>query len=256
MRDGVPGRDTGAPDRDTDGGVGATDGTGPGGVTHSGAPREGETPRAAKPDAAAPAPPPPPAAPFFGRERELGSLHGDIERAGLNTISGRKEPRARVLLVAGRPGSGRTALAGELARQLQGRYPGGVVRVRLTEADGEPVPTERSARSILDTFSVATPPGAGEDELSEMVRDALAERRVLLLLDDAVDAEQVDPLVPDNPDCLVLAVAQGPLTGIPDVRPCTLGGMDAKAAVELLGRFAGAVRITVDPQAAESLAEE
>lgn len=270
---GVPGGETGAPDRDTDGGVGATDGTGPGGVTHSGAPRVVATPGAAKPGAAksgaakpgavpkpgavAAVPPPPPAAePFFGRERELASLHGDIERAGLNTISGRKEPRARVLLVAGRPGSGRTALAGELAGQLQDRYPDGVVRVRLTEADGAPVPTERSARSILDTFSVATPPGAGEDELSEMVRDALAERRVLLLLDDAVDAEQVDPLVPDNPDCLVLAVAQGPLTGIPDVRPCTLGGMDAKAAVELLGRFAGAVRITVDPQAAESLAEE
>ncbi|MEV7090088.1 tetratricopeptide repeat protein [Streptomyces sp. NPDC093085] len=193
---------------------------------------------------------------FFGRVRELALLRGDIERAGLNTLSGRKEPRARVLLIAGRPGSGRTALARELARELGDGHPDGVVRVRLTEADGEPVPTERTAREILGTFGVATPPGAGEDELSFMVRETLAERRVLLLLDDAVDAEQVDPLVPDNPECLVVAVAQGPLTGIPDVRPCTLGGMDTKAAIELLTRFTGAVRITVDPQAAESLAEE
>lgn len=193
---------------------------------------------------------------FFGRQRELKALRGDIERAGLNTLSGRKEPRARVLLIAGRPGSGRTALAEELTRQLRGGYPDGVVRTRLTEPGGEPVPTERTAREILNAFGLATPPGAGEDELSEMVREALSARRVLLLLDDAVDAEQVDPLVPDNPDCLVVAVAQGPLTGIPDVRPCTLGGMDAKAAIELLGRFTGAVRITVDPQAAESLAEE
>ncbi|WP_443073552.1 tetratricopeptide repeat protein [Streptomyces sp. NBC_01429] len=193
---------------------------------------------------------------FFGRQRELKALHGDIERAGLNTISGRKEPRARVLLIAGRPGSGRTALGRELAGQLAAGYPDGVVRARLTEAGGAPVPTERTAREILGVFGVATPPGAGEDELSEMVREALAVRRVLLLLDDAVDAGQVDPLVPDNPGCLVVAVAQGPLTGIPDVRPCTLGGMDAKAAIELLARFAGSVRITVDPQAAESLAEE
>ncbi|MFE1963219.1 tetratricopeptide repeat protein [Streptomyces sp. NPDC059479] len=193
---------------------------------------------------------------FFGRVRELKALHGDIERAGLNTISGRKEPRARVLLIAGRPGAGRTALAEELAGQLRDNYPDGVVRTRLTEPGGERVPTERTAREILGAFAVTTPPGAGEDELSEMVREALAVRRVLLFLDDAADAEQVDPLVPDNPDCLVVAVAQGPLTGIPDVRPCTLGGMDAKAAIELLARFTGAVRITVDPQAAESLAEE
>ncbi|MFJ2115448.1 hypothetical protein ACIOEX_26765, partial [Streptomyces sp. NPDC087850] len=54
---------------------------------------------------------------FFGRQRELKALRGDSERAGLNTISGRKEPRARVLLIAGRPGSGRTTLAQELARR-------------------------------------------------------------------------------------------------------------------------------------------
>ncbi|QXE39469.1 hypothetical protein KQY30_28465 [Streptomyces sp. GMY02] len=193
---------------------------------------------------------------FAGRERELKALRADIERAGLNTISGRKEPRARVLLIAGRPGAGRTALAEELAARVRDRYPDGLVRTGLTEPGGDPVPTERTAREILGAFGVPTPPGAGEDELSEMVRETLGTRRVLLLLDDAVDAEQVDPLVPDNPDCLVVAVSRGPLTGIPDVRPCTLGGMDAKAAVELLVRFTGAVRITVDPQAAESLAEE
>ncbi|MGW4735908.1 hypothetical protein ACWEQC_43350, partial [Streptomyces shenzhenensis] len=53
---------------------------------------------------------------FLGRTRELKELRADIERAGLDTIAGRKAPRARVLLVAGRPGSGRSALAGELAR--------------------------------------------------------------------------------------------------------------------------------------------
>jgi tetratricopeptide (TPR) repeat protein len=193
---------------------------------------------------------------FFGRQRELKALRADIERAGLDTLAGRKAPRARVLLIAGRPGSGRTALAEELARRLAGDYPDGVLRTRLSEPGGQPVPMEQAARELLDSLGIASPPGAGEDELTEMVREALAVRRMLLLLDDAGDAGQVDPLLPDNPECLAVAVAQGPLTGIPDVRPCTLGGMDAKSAIELLGTFTGPVRITVDPQAAESIAEE
>ncbi|MFF8847791.1 tetratricopeptide repeat protein [Streptomyces sp. NPDC015127] len=193
---------------------------------------------------------------FFGRQRELKSLHADIERAGLDTLAGRKAARARVLLIAGRPGSGRTALAEELARRLADRYPDGILRVRLAESGGRPVPLEEAARRLLADLGVASPPGAGDEELTEMVREALAVRRALLLVDEAHDAEHLDLLLPDNPDCLVVAVSDGPLTGIPGVRPCTLGGMDAKSAIELLTAFTGEVRITVDPQAAETVAEE
>lgn len=195
---------------------------------------------------------------FLGRERELKALRADIERAGLDTLAGRKAARARVLLIAGRPGSGRTALAGELTRRLLSTddYADGLLRARLTDPAGAPVPTERTARELLDQLGVTGPPGADGDELSELLREALAGRRTLLLLDDAVDAEQVDPLLPDDPDCLVVATSEGPLTGIPGVRPCTLGGLDAGSAVRLLARLIGQVRITVDPRTAETLAEE
>ncbi|QDQ10741.1 tetratricopeptide repeat protein [Streptomyces spectabilis] len=226
---------------------------------------------------------------FVGRHRELKELRADIDRAGLDTLSGRKAPRARVLLIAGRPGSGRTALAEELARQLADAYPDGILRARLSDPDGTPVPTERTARELLDALDVPAPAGAGEDDLTATLRAALADRRALLLLDDVADivappaapsvakdadetdaadetedadavlaagaAAQVDPLLPDTPDCLVVAVSGGPLTGIPDVRPCTLGGLDTKAALDLLTRSAGSVRITVDPRSAESLVE-
>ncbi|MFI8244290.1 tetratricopeptide repeat protein [Streptomyces sp. NPDC085866] len=192
---------------------------------------------------------------FLGRTRELKGLRADIERAGLDTLSGRKAPRARVLLIAGRPGSGRSALAEELVRQVAERYPDGVLRARLSEPDGTPVPIERTARELLAALDVQAPAGAAEDDLTEELRAALAERRVLLLLDDAAGAEQVDALLPDAPDCLAVAVSGGPLTGIADVRPCTLGGLDTKSAVELLTRYTGSVRITVDPRSAESLAE-
>ncbi|MGV9243405.1 tetratricopeptide repeat protein [Streptomyces sp. NPDC003710] len=193
---------------------------------------------------------------FLGRARELKELLLDMERAGLDTISGRKAPRARVLLIAGRPGYGRTALAEQLARQVAHRYRDGVLRARLSEPDGTPVPTERTARELLTALGVPAPAGADEDELGQTVREALADRRVLLLLDDAVAADQVDALLPDTPQCLVVAVSGGPLTGIADVRPCTLGGLDTKAALELLNRYTGSVRITVDPRAAERLVEE
>ncbi|WP_329298861.1 tetratricopeptide repeat protein [Streptomyces sp. NBC_00659] len=198
---------------------------------------------------------PPTKSQFLGRTRELKELRADIERAGLDTIAGRKAPRARVLLIAGKPGSGRTALAAQLAAQVAESYPDGILRARLTEPDGTQVPTEATARELLTALGLSAPPGADADDLGERLREALAVRRAVLLLDDAADAGQVDALLPDSPDCLVVAVSGGPLTGIADVRPCTLGGLDTKSALELLGHFTGSVRITVDPLAAEGLVE-
>ncbi|MFE2142431.1 tetratricopeptide repeat protein [Streptomyces sp. NPDC059456] len=195
---------------------------------------------------------------FVGRRRELKELREDIARTGLDTLSGRKakSPRARVLLVAGRPGSGRTALAEAFVREVGDDYPDGVLRVRLTTPGGETVATERAIRTLLEGLGEATPPGAAEDELSSALRAALTGRRTILLVDDAADPYQVDALLPDTPECLVVITAEGPLTGIPDVRPCTLGGLDTPSGVQMLGRRIGDTRITVDPRAAEALVEE
>ncbi|WP_405494447.1 AAA family ATPase [Streptomyces sp. NBC_00096] len=195
---------------------------------------------------------------FVGRRRELKELREDIARTGLDTLSGRKakSPRARVLLVAGRPGSGRTALAEALVREIADDYPDGVLRVRLTAPTGESVATERAVRTLLEGLGRPTPPGAAEDELSSALRTALDGRRMVLLVDDAADPHQVDALLPDTPDCLVVVTAEGPLTGIPDVRPCTLGGLEASSAVRMLVQRIGDIRVANDPRAAEALAEE
>ncbi|MEV8536801.1 tetratricopeptide repeat protein [Streptomyces sp. NPDC051211] len=195
---------------------------------------------------------------FVGRRRELKELREDIARTGLDTLSGRKDrsPRARVLLIAGRPGSGRTALAEAFVRDVADEYPDGVLRSRLTTPGGTPVGTERTVRDLLEGLGRRTPPGAGADELGAALNEALAGRKAIVLLDDAQDALQVDPLLPDVRECLVVVTSEGPLTGIPDVRPCTLGGLDTPSAVILLGRRIGDTRVTVDPRAAEALAEE
>ncbi|MFG2299056.1 tetratricopeptide repeat protein [Streptomyces sp. NPDC048603] len=194
---------------------------------------------------------------FVGRRRELKELREDIARTGLDTLSGRKDmaPRARVLLIAGRPGSGRTALAEEFVREVADEYPDGVLRAGLSTPGGTAVSTERTLRDLLEGLGRPTPPGAGADELGEVLNEALTGRRAIVLLDDALDALQVDPLLPDVRECLVVVTSEGPLTGIPDVRPCTLGGLDTPAAVELLTQRIGDIRVTVDPRAAEALAE-
>ncbi|WP_406181770.1 tetratricopeptide repeat protein [Streptomyces sp. NBC_01006] len=195
---------------------------------------------------------------FVGRRRELKELREDIARTGLDTLSGRKAkaPRARVLLVAGRPGSGRTALAEAFVREVAADYPDGVLRTRLTSPGGQTVTTERAIRTLLEGLGEPTPPGAAEDELSSALRAALAHRKAILLVDDAADPYQVDALLPDTPECLVVITAEGPLTGIPDVRPCTLGGLDTPSGVQMLAQRIGDTRIAVDPRAAEGLAEE
>jgi tetratricopeptide (TPR) repeat protein len=188
------------------------------------------------------------AAGFVGRERELEGLRGEIGRAGLGKKGSR---RARVLLVAGRPGSGRTAVALRLAAEVAGRYPDGQFFARLTSDEGEPVAPAQTARTLL--LAMGAP--EAEDPVAAL-RAATADRGMLIVLDDVVRADQLEGLLPDAPDSLVVATSDGPLSGIPDVRPCTLGGLDTPAAVELLSHTIGSTRVTCDPRAAETLVQE
>jgi tetratricopeptide (TPR) repeat protein len=186
---------------------------------------------------------------FVGRTREVRELRAEIDRPGLGR--GDAEPRARVLLVTGRPGVGRTTLAVRLAGEVADRYPDGRFFARLTTQEGEAVPAERTARALL--AALGAPPG-GADPVAAL-RTATAGRRLLFVLDDVAYADQVAGLLPPSADSLVVATADGPLPGIPDVRPCTLGGLDTPAALDLLAQSIGTTRVTNDPRAAESLTQ-
>src|SRR5690606_21680262 len=125
----------------------------------------------------------------------------------------RPAAHGRVLLIAGRPGSGRTSLAEALVHAVADRYPDGVLRARLTDPGGQPVPVERTARDLLAALDAPpVPPGATEEELNQTVRAALGARRSVLLLDDVAAPAQLLDLLPDGRECLVVAVATGPLT--------------------------------------------
>ncbi|MEV7776074.1 tetratricopeptide repeat protein [Kitasatospora sp. NPDC086791] len=191
---------------------------------------------------------------FVGRRAELAALRA----AAARPASG----RCPVLVLAGRPGSGRTTLAARFARTAAADYPDGVLFARLSAPDGGRVPPARAARLLLEQLDpeAAVPlPGAVEDGRDEpgcvALREALAGLRVLLVLDDVRDAGQVWPLLADEPGCLVLATTAGPLTGIEDIDPVILGGLDRTASGELLADLVGGTRVSCDPVGAADLAE-
>ncbi|MFG2845325.1 tetratricopeptide repeat protein [Kitasatospora sp. NPDC048296] len=191
---------------------------------------------------------------FAGRRAELAALRA----AATRPVSG----RCPVLVLAGRPGSGRTALAARFARTVAADYPDGVLFARLSAPDGGRVQPARAARLLLEQLDpqAAVPlPGAVEDGRDEpgcvALREALAGLRVLLVLDDVRDAGQVWPLLADEPGCLVLATTAGPLTGIEDIDPVILGGLDRQASGELLADLVGGTRISCDPVGGADLAE-
>ncbi|MER7706527.1 tetratricopeptide repeat protein [Kitasatospora sp. NPDC097605] len=192
---------------------------------------------------------------FVGRRTELAALRAAAARPA--------EGRSPVLVLAGRPGSGRTALAVRFAVTAAAQYPDGVLFARLSASDGGRVPPARVARRLLEQLGADTAgvplPGAVEDGRDDpacvALREALAGRRVLLLLDDVRDAGQLWPLLADEPGCLVLATTAGPLTGIEDIDPVILGGLDRPAAAELLGDLVSGTRISCDPVGAADLAE-
>ncbi|MFD9597576.1 tetratricopeptide repeat protein [Kitasatospora sp. NPDC059973] len=192
---------------------------------------------------------------LVGRRAELAALRAAAARPA--------EGRSRVLVLAGRPGSGRTTLAVRFARTVAADYPDGVLFARLSTPDGGRVPPARAARRLLEQLGADVAgvplPGAVEDSRDEpacvALREALAGRKVLLLLDDVRDAGQLWPLLADEPGCLVLATTAGPLTGIEDIDPVILGGLDRQASGELLGDLVGGTRISCDPVGGADLAE-
>jgi tetratricopeptide (TPR) repeat protein len=244
-----------------EGGPGAA--AGPKGSTRpgpsGGSPRPGPSPRPAGDGPLVASLPPAPAG-FLGRRDEIKALRADIRRPGLGggKAKGDASPGGvRVLLVAGQPGTGRTGLALHLAHQLAGEYPDGAFFVRFPPAGEKDDGTAPAgiARDLLAAVGLHPHPSTPTARLAEAVRAAFTGRRSLLVLDDVAEAAQLLPLLPDAPHSLVLATSTGPLTGVADVRPCVLGGLDRPAALEMLTGLAGETRIACDPRAAEEATE-
>ena len=163
-------------------------------------------------------------------------------------------------LITGTAGVGKTTLAIRFARQAAARFPDGQLYVNLRGFDpaSAPVPPAAALQGFFDALGV--PPRhvpAGLDAQSALLRTLLDEKRLLLLLDNAHDADQVRPLLPGSPGCLAVVTSRSQLTGlvVDGARPLSLGVLDADESAELLARRLGAERVNAEPAAIAALVE-
>lgn len=188
---------------------------------------------------------------FLARESEL---------AGLDELLAADDAApAKVAVVSGMAGVGKTALAVEWARRVSDRFPDGQLFVNLRGYDPEePVDSGAALAAFLRSLgmdSAAVP--ADLDERAARFRSLVAERRVLVLLDNASSAEQVRPLLPGARSCAVVVTSRDDLAGLVaspgagrlDLGPLTLGGAEA-----LLRKSIGE-RAAADPLATAALAQ-
>ncbi|MEU5162045.1 tetratricopeptide repeat protein [Streptomyces sp. NPDC020875] len=124
--------------------------------------------------------------------------------------------RAALVVLSGMAGVGKSTVAVDLAWRLQDRFRDGVLYDELNGfADGEAGPT--APELVLDNFLAALPPYStvtGLPGKSKALRSALARRSMLVVLDDALSAEQVRPLLPGADTCAVIITSRNDLGGL------------------------------------------
>ncbi|WP_433219719.1 BTAD domain-containing putative transcriptional regulator [Dactylosporangium sp. CS-047395] len=136
-------------------------------------------------------------------------------RAGLLAALDAHLP-AGVTVVAGMAGVGKTTLVAHWAHRLVGRFPDGQLFVNLRGfGPGTPVRPIDALASMLRGLGVAAEAVPLEvEEASALYRTVLADRRVLVVLDNAGSAEQVRPLLPGGGGCHVVVTSRHRLSGL------------------------------------------
>ncbi|MGW2019902.1 AfsR/SARP family transcriptional regulator [Streptomyces sp. NPDC001927] len=195
---------------------------------------------------------------FAGRRAEL-ALSGGLLDARPETDPGKTAPA--VAAISGMAGVGKTTLAVHWAHEVAHRFPDGQLFVNLRgfHPTMEPLAAPDVMREVVSALGV--PPQRVPDDpeaLPAFYRSLLAPRRLLILLDNARDSEQVRPLLPGAPGSLTLITSRHRLDGLVvthTVRFIGLEGLSLAEGVEFLTRRLGAERIAAEPAAAEAIVE-
>ncbi|WP_406069013.1 ATP-binding protein [Micromonospora sp. NBC_01638] len=169
---------------------------------------------------------------FTGREEHVVSLY---EHLSGPTRTGRHHQAPAIATISGMGGVGKTALAVHVAHRLAGRYLDGRLYVNLRGADASPLQSGDVLARFLRALGVpnqAIP--ADEAERAELYRTRLADRSVLLVLDNAATESQVRPLLPGTATCAVLVTSRARLTGIEGARRVDLDVFAPTTAIRLL----------------------
>jgi DNA-binding SARP family transcriptional activator len=192
---------------------------------------------------------------FTGRAAELARLTDLLDQA-----SGQAPGTVVISAIGGTAGVGKTALAVHWAHQEARRFPDGQLYVNLLGfgPSGTPVSPGDAIRGFLDALGV--PADRIPRDLAAqagLYRSLLADRQILIVLDNARDEQQVRPLLPAGPACMALVTSRSQLAGLAAADGARLLNVDVLSHAEarqLLTVRLGADRAAAEPDAVSEIA--
>jgi tetratricopeptide (TPR) repeat protein len=189
---------------------------------------------------------------LVGRTVELAEAQSALERGrrGAGSLRAGSTGEVPVVVVHGPPGIGTSAFAMHLARWARPLFPDGQLAVDLGQPGGAAGPGDALSELLQ---ALGARPREVPDELLERARryrSLLAERRALVLVERAADAEQVRALLPSGPGCAMIVTTRAALGGLAATTRCRIAPLPERDAVELLARTIGRARVDEDPAAA------
>ena len=196
---------------------------------------------------------------FAGRAAELARLDAVLAQAERERSAG--SVAVVISAVSGTAGVGKTALAVQWAHRVAARFPDGQLYVNLNGfgPGGQPAEPGEAVRGFLAGLGVAPAevPG-GVPAQAALYRSLLAGKRVLVVLDNARDAEQVRPLLPGSAGCLAIVTSRSDLAGLVAAEgayPVSLDLLPPAEAGELLARRLGEARVASEQSAVSEIIE-
>ncbi|WP_405062432.1 helix-turn-helix domain-containing protein [Kribbella sp. NBC_01505] len=185
---------------------------------------------------------------FIGRAEELATICTALGRPGALS--------SRVVLISGIAGVGKTALALTAAHRLRAQYPDGQLYADLRGADAvAPEPLQILGRFLRALGVPGRRIGTEPAEAAALLRSELADRRMLILLDNAQDAAQIRPLLPGAGDSDVIVTCRRRLPDLATTHAVDLEPLPHDDAVRLIAATAGTRRLDGDQPGVSALAE-
>jgi len=188
---------------------------------------------------------------LVGRAASLRAVEALAQRSGSGAVD-----QVRTVLVSGPPGVGKTALAITAAELVHSHVPDGELYVDLRGATENPLEPAEAMATLLGALAIA--PNAMPDSVDgrrSLYRSILAERTMLVLLDDAASAQQVLPLLPGPGRSLVLVVSRRCLTGVQADLRIALDPLTTQESLEMLANLIGRDRIDHEPADSAAIVE-
>lgn len=153
-------------------------------------------------------------------------------------------------------GVGKTTLAVHVGHLIRGHFPAGQLFENLRGTTPEPLDPHDVLGGFLRQLGVrAQEVPAQTEERTALYRSLLADRRMLVLLDDAFDEAQVEPLIPGGSGSLVLVTVRQSLAAPAGAVHLHLDVLEADSAFELFARIVGVSRVAAEPEATAQVLE-